>query len=728
MAGGLDPRLGAARLTRLPCPDRALVAGAAGESPAQSGFSGGRSEVKSRGRGAEHVCMIPRSRALRPLLAFLAVVTSLVSALVSATESAAADAYQALDPRSVRELDIEDLMEIPIRLAERQETSLLKSAAAVTVITAEEIQRSGHTRLPDLLRMVPGLHVARITGNAWAISSRSANVRFSGTMLVLRDGRTLFSPLYGGVYWEQQDLILEDIERIEIIRGPGAALWGANAVSGVINVVTKDARKAEGALLVGHTGIGEAQSGASLRWGGAVEDDLHVKVWGRAFDAPTGQAGAASQGTNDGFVPVGADVNDGSVFVRGGAELHWQRDQESALRVQVEAYDTSLDEQRVSSLPAGLEATDVNASGFHTLFRWQLGGESVDSYVQVYHDRSERTDTSFREERATTDVDAQLGRHWGRHEFTVGAGWRRSDDETGVEGDGIFRLDPASDHEILLSAFVHDRMALVRDRLDLIVGTKVEGVQGYETQMQPTLRVWTAPTESSALWIAATRSVRTPSRAGLDSYLDFNGMGPCTGEVDPDLGCILRTGNPASEPVPILTGEVGLRFSPLAEVLVDVTGFHDDYDQGVASAEIGDWDYAYGIETQVHWRPRVGLRFEMWHAWHRQFLEDSADGRRYEYRQIPRNSAYVHAAWDPARHWTADLLTYYVDAVHTLGDTAIPSYVRVDLGAAWQPDPRWSLAAHVVDLFDDATIEGFESQRLNSARRRGLQLRTVVRF
>lgn len=634
-----------------------------------------------------------------------------------------------LDVGAVRDMDIEDLMELPIHLASRQEESLQRSAAAVTVITADEIRRSGHQRLPDVLRMVPGLHVARITGNAWAISSRSVNMRFSGTMLVLRDGRTLFSPLFGGVYWEQQDLMLEDVERIEIIRGPGAAQWGANAVSGVINVVTRDAKQAQGSLMVGRAGAGEAQTGGSLRWGSRVDDDVYMKVWGHAFDAPSGLASPDGQGSNQGFVPVGDPVEDGSVFARGGAELLWERGEDNALRVQVEAYDTALDEQRVSGFPAGLEEGDVDADGLHALMRWDFRGESGGSYVQVYHDRGSRRDASFREERATTDLDAQFATGWGRHRVTVGGGWRRSDDATGVEGDGIFHLDPADDHQILVSAFVHDRFSVVRDRLDLIVGSKVEGIEGFETQLQPTLRLWAAPTAESAVWVAATRSIRTPTRAGLDSYLDFNGMGPCQGEIDPELGCIVRTGNPASEPLSVVTGELGVRFRPTGDLLVDVAAFHDDYDQDAVGAEIGNWDRAYGIETQLHWRPRGDLRFDAWHAWHRQFLVDGETGERPEHPLIPRNSAYLRAAWDPTRTWTADLLTYYVDAVHSIsGETAIPSHVRVDFGGAWHPDPRWSLSAHVVDLFDDATVESADSQRLNTARRRGLQIRTVVRF
>lgn len=652
-----------------------------------------------------------------------------VASLLATAGATFAGPTAGLDAHEVRSLDIEDLMEMPIRLAERHEEPLHRSAAAVTVITADDIRRSGHERLPDVLRMVPGLHVARITGNAWAISSRNANSRFSGTMLVLRDGRTLFSPLFGGVYWEQQDLILEDIERIEIIRGPGAAAWGANAVTGVINVVTKNAAQSEGSLLVGRAGVGEAQSGGSLRWGGLVAEDVHVKVWGHAFDAPTGLASPPSQGSNDDFVAVGDPVEDGSVVVRGGTELLWERGATSDVRVQVEAWNTSIDEQRVSGFPAALEEAAVEASGLHALLRWTWRGDDSESFVQVYHDRGERSDAVFREQRSTTDVEGQVGRRLGRHHLSMGAGWRRSDDDTGVEGDGIFHLGPASDHEILLSAFVHDRIALVSDRLDLIVGSKIEGIEGFETQLQPTVRLWAAPTEHASLWFAATRSIRMPSRAGMDSYLDFNGTGPCMGEVDPDLGCILRTGNPDSEPLQVISGEAGMRLRLSTDVLLDVAAFHDDYDQNAISSEIGSWDRNYGIETQIHWRPQTNLRLHLWHAWHRQFLQDGDTGRRHEYQYIPRNSAFARLMWDPVPRWTADLLTYYVDAFDTpAGSAAIPSHVRVDLGAAWHPDPRWSLSAHVVDLFDDATVESFDSQRLNTARRRGLQLRTVVHF
>src|SRR5687768_12645866 len=192
-------------------------------------------------------------------------------------------AAQAVDVQDLSQISIEDLMNVQVTSVSKREQSLSNAGAAAYVLTGEDIRRSGMTNIPDLLRMVPGVNVARISANTWAISVRGFNDRYSGKVLVLIDGRSVYTPVFSGVYWDQHSVPLEDIDRIEVIRGPGGTLWGANAVNGVINILTKDARETQGALITGGFGS-EEQGFGGVRYGGTLAENWYYRVYAKGFN------------------------------------------------------------------------------------------------------------------------------------------------------------------------------------------------------------------------------------------------------------------------------------------------------------------------------------------------------------------------------------------------------------------------------------------------------------
>src|ERR1700736_233405 len=198
---------------------------------------------------------------------------ALAAALLLATSAGSQE-----NPKDLAEKSIEDLMNMEVTSVSKKEQKLSSVAAAIFVITQEDIRRSGATNIPDLLRMVPGLDVAQINAHTWAISARGVNHQFANELLVLIDGRAVYTPLFGGVYWDTQDVPLEDIDRIEVIRGPGATVWGANAVNGVINIITKKAADTQGALVTAGGGTA-GQARGTVQYGGTIRGSTSYRIF-----------------------------------------------------------------------------------------------------------------------------------------------------------------------------------------------------------------------------------------------------------------------------------------------------------------------------------------------------------------------------------------------------------------------------------------------------------------
>ena len=357
----------------------------------------------------------------------------------------------AQDVSDLKSMSLEDLMNINVTSVSKRPQKLIDAASAIYVITQEDIRRSGATNIPDALRRVPGIQVAHINANTWAITSRGLNGQFANKLLVLIDGRTVYTPLFSGVFWDVQDTLLEDIDRIEVIRGPGASLWGDNAVNGVINIITKHAEDTQGGLL--STGYGNEQQGfGNLRYGSKIGNDAYFRVYSKYFN-------------RDNAVDASGKKTDDSWYAqRGGFRIDWDVNKQDSLIVQGDIYNSKFGESvETVSLTSPFSNTindDSDFAGWNVLTRWKhTFSDSSNLELQLYYDRTERESITLREDRDTYDLDFQHRFKFGeRQDIMWGLGYRLTHDN--IRNSFDFSFNPDNRDMSLYSGFVHDEITL----------------------------------------------------------------------------------------------------------------------------------------------------------------------------------------------------------------------------------------------------------------------------
>jgi iron complex outermembrane receptor protein len=411
---------------------------------------------------------------------------------------AVAEAKSAVDASisSLKKLSVEDLMDIEVTSVSKHVERLADVASSIQVITPEDIQRSGAVSLPEALRLAPNLHVARIDARQWAISARGFNATTSNKLLVLIDGRAVYTPLFAGVFWDAQNTNLADIERIEVISGPGATQWGANAVNGVINVITKRAQDTQGFELHGAAGD-ELRGVADLRYGGA-RGNWYYRAYARYLKE------------DDVVLPSGTGVPTGWHHRQAGVRVDGELSKSDVLTLLGDAYRGSVEQP----VPGEVELNGANLVG-----RWNRalasGGElQLQAYIDHSHRRIPR---SFDEDLKTYDIDLQHRLHVGaRHDVTWGVGYRLIDDDIGNSPTLAF-LPPHVERQ-WANAFIQDEIELPR-RMYLTLGTKLEHNDYTGFEIQPSARVSWRASELDTLWSAVSRAVRTPSRIDREFYV-----------------------------------------------------------------------------------------------------------------------------------------------------------------------------------------------------------------
>jgi iron complex outermembrane receptor protein len=469
------------------------------------------------------------------------------------------------EEQDLTQLSLEDLMNTKVTSVSKKEQSLSHTAAAIFVITAEDIRRSGANNIPDLLRMVPGLDVAQINSNSWAISARGFNHQFSDKLLVLIDGRTVYTPLFAGVYWDTQDVPLEDIDRIEVIRGPGATVWGANAVNGVINIITKSTSETQGGLLVAGAGTQDLAT-ATAQYGGKIGRNAGYRVFTKYLD-------------HNHFPDLtGQNGDDGWHLSHLGFRTDGSLSQKDSLTIQGDLYggnEGSEFAHIVSIAPPVNEnvSGDAALAGGNILSRWNhvFSGRS-DTTLQFYFDRYQRDGPESREDRNTFDLDFQ--HHLGlgaRHDLIWGADYRHSADLTQGTIDQAWL--PVGRSQELFSTFAQDEIVLKPDRVFLTVGTKLENNYFSGFDVDPSIRVAWTPSKEHSFWGALSRADRSPSRRNDDADINI-AVFPGPGGVPSELTLL---GNPNQKSEHVVTYEVGYRARPAVPFSIDVAAFFNRY-------------------------------------------------------------------------------------------------------------------------------------------------------
>jgi iron complex outermembrane receptor protein len=618
----------------------------------------------------------------------------------------------------LKSLKIEDLLEAEVTSVSKKSEKLSDASAAVFVVTAEDIRRSGARTIAEALRLAPGIQVSRFDANKWAVSSRGFNDTFSNKLLVLMDDRSVYTPLFSGVFWDVQDTMIEDIDRIEIIRGPGATLWGANAVNGVINIITKSAQQTQGALITTGTGTHEAYN-AAVRYGDRLGADGAWRMYAKGFDrGPYVNAN-------------GGDADDQWDALRGGFRMDLDATAQDAITVQGDIYtgreDQTLDlPGTLTALPAWPQKYSADFSGANLLARWRRAyGDASDFAVQLYYDRTHRNQAVIEEDRDTVDFDLQ-------HRFQVtanqemvwGLGYRFTFDD--IRNGKRVAMVPDSRSDRLYSAFVQDEVTLQPDKWWLTLGSKFEHNDYSGFEIQPSMRLRWKPVLQQTVWAAVSRAVRTPSRSDHDLRSNRSPetvalpFVPYSATYQPAV-----FGDENFDSEELIAWELGYRWQPEPRISIDVAAFYNQYDNlrtiepnpGRAFLETDPQPphivipafidnkmkgTTYGLEWATTWHPMTNWKLTAGYTWLQMDLradDDSGDtSAEMQAGYSPVHQIQLRSCLDLSHGWSFDSALYYVDE---LKDLNVPAYTRLDLRIGWQPNADWEFSVSLENLLDD---------------------------
>ncbi len=608
-------------------------------------------------------------------------------------------------------LKIEDLMNVDVTSASKKEQKLSRVPAAIFVITQEDIHRSGATNIPDLLRMVPGLEVAQVTPSVWAISARGFNSQYSNKLLVLIDGRTVYTPLFSGVYWDAQDVPLDSIERIEVIRGPGATVWGTNAVNGVINIMTKTAKETRGGMATAEGGNLDHGSGM-VRYGGGIGAHGTYRAFADGF------------AIGPFLTPEHQDAQDDWYRFHGGFRFDEDVSAKNSLTIEGEALRGNAGEivTTIVSLQPPVNANvDLRDrfSGWSLLGRWNhvLSPDS-ETTLDAYFDRSNRGDSTYGYGLNTFDVDFQHHGIWRRQDFVWGLGYRVNADTSAR--DFRFSVNPQALTFQTFSSFVQDEIAVRPDQLYVSIGTKLEHNYFNGFNWQPSARITWTPESRDMFWAAVSGAQRTPSR-GETGVRDNEAVYP-----GPDSLPVLISsfGNPAQKNERLIATEAGFRKAFTERLSFDSAIFFNHY-QDLISGEPGatrletdpppvhllmPFDIAnllhgesHGIEAFAsmkladRWTLSPGYTFLTMHLHRDPTGLDVNTGPATE-GSIPNQQAQLRSNVNLPRHWEWTTSAYFVGR---LAAPKIPSYTRLDINLVWHPSDRMSLGVVGQNLLRD---------------------------
>lgn len=606
---------------------------------------------------------------------------------------------------------IEDLMNIKVTSVSKTEQSLSRTAAAVFVISQVDIARSGATNIPDLLRAVPGMDVSEINGNTWAISARGLNSRFSNELLVLVDGRPVYTQTSGGVYWDTVDVPMEDIDRIEVIRGPGGSTWGANAVNGVVNIISKNSSDTHGGLVV--VGGGNVDQGfGTVQYGGKAGKKTDYRVYGKYL--------------NQGQLPdsAGREGGDGWHMLRAGFRTDSVLSSKDNLTLQGDIY-TAREGIPTVNFPSVTATALQNAELLADLSGGFLGGAWDHAFsshsgttVHVSYDRYTRDDI-LRESRSTFDFDFQHNfSGWTRQNLVWGLAYQYSPSNS--VGNLTASFVPARLTTQLFGAFVQDEIAVIPNRLFLTIGTKLEHNSYTGFALMPSVRVALTFGPRRTLWAAVSKADRTPSELDTSARSTLSGFaGP--GGI-PSL--VTFIGNPLVKNERLIAYAMGYRTMVFKELSIDFTAYYNSYSNQETSEPATPFlentpapahvivpitfenlmhGEAHGIEVAVNWQATSrwtvspGYAFEELHMHLAPQSQDTTSVGEAE-GNSPDNSAQLRSHLNVGHGFTWDASAYFVGP---LTEPSEPSYTRLDTQLSWHFSERGSLSFVGQNLLKD---------------------------
>jgi iron complex outermembrane receptor protein len=616
-------------------------------------------------------------------------------------------------PQGLGDLSIEELMNESITSVSKKEQRIGEAAAAIYVLTGEEILRAGHTSIPEALRMVPGLSVARLSSHTWIITARGFAGEYAGKLLVLIDGRSVYDPFFSGVSWDIQDVPLEDLDRIEVIRGPGATLWGSNAVNGVINIITKKASDTQGGLAVG--GGGPQEHAGTIRYGGNTGNAQYRTYFKYneigAFDFPDGTS-----------------AQDQWHMWRAGFRTDWQPTEANGFTIQGDVYDGR--EGNINTLPSltppysrTFPSADRVSGGYVLGRRTHTSGEHSSWSLQFDATRTETPSPIFGIDRSTFNLEFQQQFDLDSRQTVVyGAGYRFMQ----ATYDNSFLVNDlsAGDADAIYNVFLQDEIALVKHRVALSLGAKVEHSEFSGYELQPSARLLWTPDHDNSVWASVSRAVRAPNPQETETRINSVVLaGQGTPAMLPIAVSVLPNPNLASETV--VAYEAGYRLQPHKNFYLDIAAFENVYGGlifnqtdgvsletspppahlTVASRYVnGPRHTTHGVEIAPTWQVTEWWKLAGGYTWLQMNLGS------YLVRQVEEQQG----GDSPGQQWnlrssmqwphavTFDTAIYYVDGLPVDG---IPSYLRLDARLGWRMTDGLSMSLTGTNLLQDRHTE-----------------------
>jgi iron complex outermembrane receptor protein len=595
----------------------------------------------------------------RPYFPFVLVLL-FISGFLSST------AQKTISPADLKKLSVEELMNIRVTLVSRTPQRIRDAASAIQVMTGDEIKRSGAASIPDALRLFPNIQVAQLNSGAWIIGTRGFNTIFSNKLLVMIDGRTIYTPLFGGVIWDIQDVLLEDIDRIEVVSGPGGTLWGANAVNGVINIVTKKSSQTQGAFVSASAG-NFLRDNFEARYGGKIGDKTHFRVYGMHFDRqPTTKAD-------------GNKSTDGWRLSQGGFRMDIDASPKDEFTVQGDFYG--------GTRKTAPEHSPMN--GQNILGRWtHTYSSSSDILLQVYYDRYFREDVpgTGSDRMNTIDADFQHRINFKKnHELLWGLGYRFVRDYANFKTQNVAILPPKKSID-LFNGFIQDEISLSK-RLKVTAGTKILHNVYTGVELQPSARAAFAVRKNHTLWAAISRAVRTPSRFDRDYFLPAYNVPPPNPSV---------AGGPDFESENLTAYEIGYRIQPNSASSFSVSTFYNVYTDlysvealpGTLTYQImnGSEGKAWGFEITGAYQPAKIWTLRGGYTFFDKDLHAKA-GHTFDPDYLgndSKHSAVLQSILNLPFNLQFDVAARYKSKLEkTLATAEVPEFLMYDMRIAW---------------------------------------------
>ena len=619
-------------------------------------------------------------------------------------------------------MDMEDLLGLTVTSASKKEQKLSEVATAITVVTKEDIQRLGATNIPEILRSVPGIQVAKVSANEWAVTARGFLGVFSTKLLVLIDGRSVYTPVFSGVVWDELDLVLEDIERIEVIRGPGATVWGSNAVNGVINIITKSAVDTHGGLLVAGAGNEERAFG-SLRYGGAFGNDINYRFFIKASERDSS------------INPQGEETHDDWNSHSAGFRMEWDGSNDSLLadgRIYYGHKGVTIDIPTLTPPFRNTINKKYQYDGGHFLTQWEHDWSSTSEHkLQLFFDRVYRDDPKISREINTVDLEFDHRFQFNQNqEINWGLGYRHINLQM---KDGLTGSSQQTQYDFnLYTGFVQSEWRLLDESVIFTLGSKIEHHYYTGLNVQPSARIAWVVTPTHSLWGSISRAVRTPSFSENELKLDLF-------TISGGLANIFLTLDPLHQQdnEELLAYEIGHRFNPSANFFINTSLYFHDFSQ-ITSFELGALSApnfvptlhvnqpilldtllegkVYGVEIDSKWNP-----FEYWQL-NFSYTYSKMDLKRKSGVEFispgyasengsPQQLVSVGSRFDLPYHTTLDFWFRYNDKITRLASSlenakdSVKSYITLDIQATWQPINSLKLSLVGQNLLDKHRVE-----------------------